>query len=186
MVLLKQPQKSVLVLPEAIAALQEYCFTASGGLVNPETTRPPTESFLVSITTGEGYLVDESGSGVFAQPYLSAGPFNAAAMSSSGAVVGDAAEITIELALKSSLPIYSKFYVKLPDSVFYAAGQSAEPECREPASSSFSACMQSTVAADQYGDYVSEVWIASTQQAYDAGDLVTLQIRGVLNRFTAQ
>ena len=107
------------MLPDAIVALQEYCFTISGGLVNPETTRPPTKSFLVSITTGEGYLVDESDSDVFAQPYLSAGPFNDATMASSGTVVGDQTVITVDLELKSSLPINSKFYVKLPNSVFY-------------------------------------------------------------------
>ena len=174
------------MLSEAIAALQEYCFTVSEGLVNPETTKPPTESFLFSIKTGEGYLVDESDSGIFAQPYLSAGPFNAAAMSSSGPVVGDAALITVELDLKSSLPIGSKFHVKLPNSVFYLADQSAEPQCKESAQSSFGACMQVTVAQDQYGDYLSEVRIASTQQAYNAGDIVTLQIQGVLNKFNSQ
>ena len=46
--------------------------------------------------------------------------------------------------------------------------------------------MQVTVAQDQYGDYLSEVRIASTQQAYNAGDIVTLQIQGVLNKFNSQ
>ena len=46
--------------------------------------------------------------------------------------------------------------------------------------------MQVTVAQDQYGDYLSEVRIASTQQAHNAGDIVTLQIQGVLNKFNSQ
>ena len=85
----------MVLFPHSVDASEEYCFTVAGGLVNPETTRPPNDSFLVSIKTGEGYWVDESSEGIYAQPFLSAGPFNSASISSNGDVVGATTEITV-------------------------------------------------------------------------------------------
>ena len=97
---------------------------------------------MVSVKTGEGHWVDETSDGIFAQPFLSAGPFNSVSVSSSGTVVGDLTEITIELNLKSSLPVGSKFAFTLPSSVFYA--YSEEPRCKEHSESSFGDCLEFT------------------------------------------
>ena len=77
-------------------------------------------------------------------------------------MVGNLTLITVALDLKSSLPINSKFYVKLPNSVFYSTEPSAAPECKEQSQSDFGGCMQFTVATDSFGEYLNEVWIAST------------------------
>ena len=65
-VLQKTSERQVVLLPDSVAASEEYCFTMTGGLVNPETTRPPTDSFLVSIKTGESHWVDETDEGIYA------------------------------------------------------------------------------------------------------------------------
>ena len=96
-------------------------------------------------------------------------------------MVGDLTEITIELDLKSSLPVSSKFAFTLPNSVFYAS--SGEPRCKEHSESSFGDCLEFTTATDDFGEYISEVTIGPTSHAYSAGDMITLKIDSILNRF---
>ena len=57
-------------------------------------------------------------------------------------MVGDLTEIIIELDLKSSLPVGSKFAYALPGSVFYA--YSEDPRCKEHSESSFDDCLEFT------------------------------------------
>ena len=96
-------------------------------------------------------------------------------------MVGDLTEITIELDLKSSLPVGSKFAFGLPSSVFYAYTE--DPRCKEHSESSFGDCLEFTVGTDDFGEYISEVTIGLTSQAYSAGDIITLKIDNILNRF---
>ena len=183
-VLQNSGETQVVLLPHAVDAGSEYCFTVSGGLVNPETTRPPVDSFAVSVKTGENHWVDETTSGIYAQPFLSAGPFNSASVSSSGDVVGDATEITLLLDLKSSLPVNSKFLLSLPSPVFYSSSEN--PRCKEHSGPSFGDCLDFKLGSDDFGEYISEVTIGPTTQAYRAGDIITLKIDNIINRFDSQ
>ena len=97
MVLLKESQKVLLVLSSPVDSLTEYCFKVSNGIFNPETTSPPTQSFIFTVQTSDNFLIDRTTSDVFAQPYLSAGEFLFVSATSQGDTVGADASISIEV-----------------------------------------------------------------------------------------
>ena len=81
------------------------------------------------LQTSDNYQIDEKRTDIFAQDFLSAGPFIQARIESQGNMVGEEAELIAELELKSSLPRDSKFYINLPNSVFYLSESGRSPEC---------------------------------------------------------
>lgn len=120
-------QEATIVLSDAISAFKEYCFTASGNILNPGKTSPAKNSFQLTLQTSDNYFIDQTLTGVFATPYLSAGPFKSAKIESIGAIVGGEATVRAELVLKSELPTGSSFFIQMPASVFYVpeSGSSA-------------------------------------------------------------
>ena len=128
------------MLPEAIQKSQEYCIDASNNILNPDKTAPPQNSFQLTLQTSDNFLIDETLTGVFAQPQLSAGPFTSAEIELDGSsvAVGELTEILASLELKSALPSGGTFFIKLPDSVFYLLdGQDVECSVN---SGSFTSC----------------------------------------------
>ena len=79
--------------------------------------------------TEDGYQIDETLTGVFAYPLLSAGPFLSASVESFGQLVGETTSLEAKIQLKSPLPQGSEFFIKLPDSIFYQAPGNLQLEC---------------------------------------------------------
>jgi len=105
----------------------KFCFDiAGGGITNPGKTSPPQTSFEMRLKTADNFSIDETLTDIFAQPYLSAGPFQSAKLEASGSEVGGQASFKATLTLKSPLPAGSQFFIKLPLSVFYIKDGAAE------------------------------------------------------------
>ena len=107
-------------------------------------------------------MIDETLTDIFAQPYLSAGPFLKAEIRSFGDIVGWVAQVEAELELKSQLPSGSEFFIKLPNSVFYepvsdSIGCAINDSDYEP-------CNDIVKETDNQGTYISSLRIYSPTQ----------------------
>lgn len=94
--------------------------------------------------TADAYKIDQTLTNIFAHPYLDAGPFLSAFIASEGDEVGKGTAIDATLVLKSPLPQYSQFYVKLPISTFYVNESDTNVLCSIN-SASLSSCLDPKV-----------------------------------------
>jgi len=88
--------------------------------MNPATIASPTDSFKLTISTSDDYLTDGLSADLFAQPYLSAGPFTDPSASFSGpSVVNQLTTISVTVTPASPVPINGYFVLRLPAGVVY-------------------------------------------------------------------
>lgn len=154
----------------------------SNNIVNPGKTSPPQNSFELTLQTSDNFLIDETVAGVFATPYLSAGPFISAAIESNGQTVGETTSLTASLVLKSELPSGSSFWVQLPSYVLYLPESGASSiECKVD-SGLYQTCQDLVSNTDAFGDYVVSLRMLGNS-AYLSGANVQLSVRNLRNKF---
>ena len=169
-------------LSNPIAEGSEYCIDVSNGIMNPGKTSPPQNSFQLVLETSEGFKVDETLADIFAQPYLSAGPFLSASLESVGNLVGGGATIQASLKLKSPLPPQSLFYIKLPSSTFYLIESDPSVKCAIN-SSVYQVCNDVSITDDARGSYLESVKVYTGTMSYFEGDQVVIRLRNLRNKF---
>jgi hypothetical protein len=74
-------------------------------IMNPSTTASPNDSFMLSISTSDSYQIDALSTGLFADPFLSSGPFiDSSVEFTGGNTVNDFTELSFEVTPSALIP----------------------------------------------------------------------------------
>jgi hypothetical protein len=118
----------VLLLPSALdVSPVQTCFNfesnsdaIDSALMNPSTTANPNDSFALSITTSDSYEIDALSTGIFADPFLSSGPFvESTVQFTGGNTVNDFTELSFEVTPSALIPFEGYLLVRLPVEIVY-------------------------------------------------------------------
>jgi hypothetical protein len=101
----------------------------AAAIMNPSTTASPNDSFALSISTSDSYMIDALSTGLFADPFLSSGPFTDSMVEfTGGSTVNDFTELSFEVTPSALIPSEGYLLVRLPEKVLYLSDDET-PQC---------------------------------------------------------